>query len=243
MSGRVATTQWSQVLAARDGSDTEARAALEFLIQTYWHPLYAFIRHRGHSPEESSDLTQAFFAQLLEKKSLANVDPQKGRFRSFLLASLRNFLSHERERRSAVKRGGSTFTDSLDLEAGEQRYAMHLADNQTPADVFERRWAMIVLDRALERLQRESSDSPTDNHFKQLRRYLTGKEPQVPYREMAKSLGMNEGSVKVAVHRLRKRYGHCLRAEIADTVADPADIDDEVRHLLTSLRPRPVTRM
>jgi RNA polymerase sigma factor (sigma-70 family) len=243
MSSIVASTQWSQVLAARDGTNTEARAALEFLIQTYWHPLYAFIRHRGYSPEESSDLTQAFFTELLEKNSLARVDPQKGRFRSFLLASLRNFLSHERERRGAIKRGGATFTDSLDLETGEQRYAMHLANDQTPEDVFERRWAMTVLDRAIERLQKESSDSPSDNHFKQLRGYLTGREPEVSYREMAEAIGMNEGSVKVAVHRLRKRYGQCLRAEIADTVADPADIDDEVRHLLTSLRPRPVTGM
>ena len=243
MSGKVASTQWSQVLAARDGSDTEARAALEFLIQTYWHPLYAFIRHRGYSPEESSDLTQAFFTELLEKNTLSSVDPQKGRFRSFLLASLRNFLSHERARQAAIKRGGATFTNSLDLETGEERYAMHLADSQTPEDVFERRWAMTVLDRAIERLQEESSASPIDDHFEQLRRYLTGKEPQLPYREMAKALGMTEGSVKVAVHRLRKRYGKCLRAEIADTVDDPADIDDELYHLLTSLRPHPATRM
>ena len=243
MSGTVASTQWSQVLAARDGTDTEVRAALEFLIQTYWFPLYAFIRHRGYGSDESSDLTQAFFTHLLEKDFLAGVDPSKGRFRSFLLASLRNFLSHERERRGAIKRGGATFTDSLDLETGEQRYAMHLADDQTPEDVFERRWAMTVLDRAIERLQRESADSPTEDHFEQLRRYLTGKEPEVSYREMAETIGMSEGSVKVAVHRLRKRYGQCLRAEIADTVVDPADIDDEVRHLLTSLRPKPATGM
>ena len=119
MSSTVASTQWSQILAARDGTDAEARAALEFLIQTYWHPIYVFIRHHGHGPEESSDLTQAFFTHILETDFLARVDPQKGRFRSFLLASLRNFLSYENERHGAIKRGGATFTNSLDLETGD----------------------------------------------------------------------------------------------------------------------------
>ena len=243
MSGEVASTQWSRVLAARDGTDSEARAALEFLIQTYWEPLYAFVRSRGSDPEDAADLTQSFFADLLERKALSAVDPRKGRFRSFLLASLRNFLSHERDRKYALKRGGGTFTDSLDLEAGERRFAQHLADNQTPEDVFDQRWAMTVLDRALERLRHETADSPADGHFEKLKRYLTSSGPQTTYREMAESLSMTEGALRVAVHRLRKRYGECLRAEIAETVADPNEIDEEIRHLLMSLRPRPAARM
>jgi RNA polymerase sigma factor (sigma-70 family) len=243
MSGQVATTQCGRVLAARDGTDSEARAALEFLIRTYWEPLYAFIRSRGHDPDEASDLTQAFFTDLLERKALAHVDPEKGRFRSFLLASLRNFLSHDHDRRQAIKRGGATFTDSLDIEAGERRYAKHLTDGQTPDDVFERRWAMTVLDRAIERLSREAAEASSDGHFDELRPYLTSREPGLPYRELATELGLSESAIRVAVHRLRKHYGDCLRAEIADTVADPAEIDDEVRHLLTSLRPKPAARM
>ena len=148
MGARVATTQWSQVLAARDGSDTEARAALESLCQTYWQPLYAYIRHQGASPDEARDLTQGFFTELLEKDLLAGVNPDKGRFRSFLLASLRHFLSHERDRSQALKRGGGTTTLSLDVEAGEAGYALRPVEAMTPVDVFERRWAMMVLDRA-----------------------------------------------------------------------------------------------
>lgn len=243
MGDTVASTQWSRILAARDGSDSESRAALEFLIQTYWESLYSYLRHHGHGPEESSDLTQAFFTDLIERHALERVDPTRGRFRSFLLASLRNFLYHERDRQHAIKRGGATFTNSLDIEGGERRYAKHLADNETPEDVFERRWAMTVLDRAIERLRQDSIDSHSAGHFEELSRYLTSKAPQTPYHEMAETLGMNEASLRVAVHRLRKKYGQCLRAEIADTVADPAEIDDEVRHLLMSLRPRPAAGM
>ena len=156
MSSKVATTQWSQVLAARDGSDTEARAALESLCQTYWQPLYAYIRHQGYGPTRRSDLTQGFFAEFLDKDFLSSVDPEKGRFRSFLLASLRHFLSHERDRERALKRGGGTATLSLDLSAAKKVYAVELAEEMTPEDVFERRWALTVLDRAMTRLEEES---------------------------------------------------------------------------------------
>ena len=237
MSGRVVTTQWSQVLAARDGSDTEARAALESLCQTYWQPLYAYIRHQGSSPDEARDLTQGFFTEFLEKDFLADVDPEKGRFRSFLLASLRNFLSHERDRERALKRGGGTLTLSLDVEAGEAGYALRPADATTPIDVFERRWAMTVLDRAMDRLQQEVDSPESDLSFEHLKPYLTSSEPQVPYRETAEALGTSEGAVATAVHRLRKRYGQCLRAEITETVVEPGQIDDELRHLLSVLRP------
>jgi RNA polymerase sigma-70 factor (ECF subfamily) len=237
MSGKVATTQWSQVLTARDGSDTEARAALESLCQTYWQPLYAYIRHQGSSPDEARDLTQGFFAEFLEKDFLADVDPEKGRFRSFLLASLRNFLSHERDRERALKRGGGTMTLSLDVEAGEAGYALRPVEATTPIDVFERRWAMTVLDRAMGRLQQEVDSSESDISFEQLKPYLTSSEPQVPYRETAEAMGASEGAVATAVHRLRKRYGQCLRAEIAETVVDPSQVDAELRHLLSELRP------
>jgi len=236
MSGKVATTQWSQVLAARDGSESQARAALESLCQTYWQPLYAYIRHQGASPDEASDLTQGFFAELVEKDLLANVDPEKGRFRSFLLASLRHFLAHERDRNRALKRGGGTPTLSLDVEAGEAGYVNEPADELTPVDVFERRWAITVLERASGRLQQESTEL-SQNQFAQLKQYLTSGDRQVPYQETASALGISESAVKSAVHRLRKRLGQCLREEIAETVSDRSQVDEEVRHLLAVVRP------
>jgi len=233
MCARVATTQWSQVLAARDGSDTEARAALEALCQTYWQPLYAYIRHQGSDSDEARDLTQGFFTEFLEKDFLSDVDPEKGRFRSYLLASLRHFLSHERDRDRALKRGGGATTLSLDVEAGEAGYVARPADATTPEDVFERRWATTVLDRAMDRLRAESLESGNESHFEQLKVYLTSGEAQTPYREVAQGLGMTEGAVAAAVGRLRKRYGRALRAEVAEIVVDPDDVDDELRHLLS----------
>ena len=236
MSAKVATTQWSQVLTARDGSDSEARKALEGLCQTYWQPLYAYIRRQGSDPDEASDLTQAFFLELLEKGFLEGVDPSKGRFRSFLLASLRNFLSHERERAGAQKRGGGALTLSLDVEAAESGYQLQPSEEMTPIDVFERRWAMAVLDQALARLQLESKDSGDEAQVEQLKQYLTSGEREVPYREVAENLGMTEGAVATAVHRLRRRYGQCLRAEIAELVVQSTEVDDELRHMLSVVR-------
>ena len=236
MCARVATTQWSQILAARDGSDTEARKALEGLCQTYWQPLYAYVRHQGSNPDEARDLTQGFFAEFLDKDFLSDVDPEKGRFRAFMLASLRHFLSHERDRVEALKRGGGTTTLSLDVEAGEAGYALRPTEAMTPVDVFERRWAMTVLDRAMSRLQEESATSGIGDQFKELKQYLTSAEPQEPYREVGETLGISEGAVATAVHRLRQRYARCLRAEIAETVVNPAEIDDELRHMLAVVR-------
>jgi RNA polymerase sigma-70 factor (ECF subfamily) len=236
MSGKVATTQWSQVLAARDGTDTEAQAALESLCQTYWQPIYAYIRHQGSGPEEALDLTQGFFAEFLERDFLGNVDPSKGRFRSFLLASVRHFLAHERRRDRTLKRGGSIRLLSLSTDVAEEFYSGEPA-SLTPEEVFEGGWALTVLDQAITRL-REQSEAFTDpNQFELLRPYLTSSEPQAPYNQVAHALGMNEGAVRTAVHRLRKRFGQCLRAEIAEIVSDPADVDDEVRHLLEVVNP------
>ncbi len=210
---------------------------MEALCQTYWQPLYAYIRHQGSGPDEASDLTQAFFTELLEKRVLDGVDPSKGRFRAFLLGTLRHFLSHERERARALKRGGGTVTVSLDLDAAEQAYALGQATAaMTPEDVFEQRWTMIVLGQAMERLEREMAGTRRESQFEVLKQYLTSSGEQVPYREAAQLLEMREGAVKTAVHRLRRRYGDCLRAEIAETVADPEEVDGEVRHLLTVVR-------
>ena len=237
MGTKIATTQWSQVLAARDGSDSEAHRALESLCRTYWQPLYAYIRHQGSDPDAARDLTQAFFAELLETEFLADVDPSKGRFRSFLLASLRHFLSHERDRARALKRGGGSPTLSIDVESGESSYASRPAQEMSPADVFERRWAMTVLDRALDRLRLEARDSGDETQLEQLQQYLTSAESQASYRQAAAALGISEGAVATAVHRLRKRYGQCLRAEIVELVVDPADVDNELRHILRAVRP------
>lgn len=237
MCAKVATTQWSQVLAARDGSGTEARVALESLCQTYWQPLYAYVRHQGYGPEEARDLTQGFFADLLEKDSLEDVDPSKGRFRSFLLAALRHFLSHQRDRERALKRGGGTLTLSLDTEVAEERYLREPGTARSPEEVFERRWAMTVLGRALATLRHESNSENQLERFELLKMYLTGEEPRKPYREVGEKLGMSELAVRKAVHRLRRRFGQVLRDEISETVAGEAAIDDEVRHLLTVIGP------
>lgn len=236
MGEKVATTQWSQVLAARDGSDTEARRALESLCRTYWQPLYAYVRRQGADPDAAADLTQGYFTELLEKDFLAHVDPSKGRFRAFLLASLRHFLSRQKARSGRLKRGGGTTTLSLDLKSAEEWFAVHPVERMTPQDVFEHRWAAAVLDRAMDRLEQESRTSGNEDQFRHLKPYLTAEGSQRPYRGIASKLGTSEGAVKVAVHRLRKRFGEALRREIAETVADPAEVDNEVRHLLEVLR-------
>ena len=234
MSNRFATTQWNVVLAARDGSESQARLALEALCAAYWFPLYAYVRRRGHDADQARDLTQAFFADLLSRDFLGAIDRSKGRFRSFLLASLEHFLSHERDKERALKKGGGTRTISLDAEAAETRYRHEPADRLTPELVFERRWGLTVMERAMERLQGESGDQP--ERFEQLKPCLTGDNPD-RYREIALALGMTETAVKTAVHRLRERYGRLLREEVAETVASPADVDEEVRHLLGVIRP------
>jgi len=235
VSSRIATTQWSQVVAARDGAATEARRAMEGLCRTYWQPLYAFIRHQGSDPDEARDLTQAYFVEFLGKGFLADVDPSKGRFRSFLFASLRHFLAHQRDRSRALKRGGGARLFSLDAEAAEWNYSHRPMERMTPEDVFEHRWAMTVLARALERLREQSAEAGKARQYELLRPYLASGEVQAPYRETAAALGMSEAAVKVAVHRLRQRFGQCLRDEVADTVADPADVESELRHMLAVL--------
>lgn len=236
MAERIATTQWSLVLAARDGSETEARQALEDLCQTYWRPLYAYVRRQGADVESAKDLTQAYFLELLQRDLLARVDPAKGRFRAFLLASMRNFLSRRRQHNQALKRGGGVTTLSLDFAEVEASYALHAGDEMSPDALFEYSWAATTLGLAMERLQRHAVSVGSERQFEQLKQYLTSSDLQIPYRDSAAALDISEDAVKSAVQRLRRRLGRYLREEIARTVANPSDVDDEVRHLLTTLR-------
>jgi len=237
MESRFATTSWTKVLAARTTDSTESRQALEGLCRTYWYPLYAFVRRLGHDPDEARDLTQAYFAELLEKGYLEDYDPSRGRFRVFLKASLKNFLSKAREKARTWKRGGHTEVLSLDTPDVESRYRHELADRLTPEEIFERRWALTVLERALGRLRLEQEDAGRGQEFGRLAGFLTGVETKTSYREVAAELGTSEGAVKTNVHRLRGRFGEVLRAEIAETVASPDQVDDEVKYLLGVMAP------
>lgn len=233
--GRFQTTNWSLVLAARDEPSAAGREALGALCERYWYPLYACVRAWGHDPDAARDLTQGFFARLLERDFLEGVRPEAGRFRSFLLASLRHFLSHEREKERALKRGGGEAFISLDAALAEGRYASEPVDRLTPEEVFERRWALTVLDHSLERLRMELEARGEHDRFDRLREFLTGQEPHPSYREIAETLEMTEDAVKAAVHRLRRQLGRLLREEISDTVARSEEVDDEVRHLLRTV--------
>jgi DNA-directed RNA polymerase specialized sigma24 family protein len=222
---RWATTSWTQVLAARDAPSSESRQALEGLCQIYWYPIYVFVRGQGFDPEASRDLTQAYFALLIEKGYLEDFDPSRGRFRVFLRASVKNFLSKEREKGRAWKRGGHTQIVSLDAEEVEGRYRMEPVDRLTPEE------------RVLAELRKEFEGESREREFERLKGFLTGEEPRLPYREVAAELSTSEAAVKTSVHRLRQRFGHLLRQEIAETVAGPEDVDDEVRHLLGVIAP------
>lgn len=229
------STQWSAVLAARDGEGSAARAALDGLCTAYWQPLYAFARRAGHSSDDAADMVQAYFTRFLENDFLDDVRPEAGRFRCFLLASMRHFLSNEWDRRKAQKRAGDLGMLSLDFLAAENRLASEPRDERrTPEQEYERRWAIATLERALAALERDEAAAGRAASFAELRSFLT-EHGDAPYREIAERLGQSEGAVKVAVHRLRRRFGERLRRAIAETVADPAEVDDELRYLLRSL--------
>lgn len=225
------------VLAARDAPSIESRQALEALCRIYWYPIYALVRRQGHDAEDARDLTQAYFAELLEKGYLDDYDPERGRFRAFLIASVRHFLSKQREKAQAWKRGGRADLISIDAQDVEARYRDEPVDRLTPEEIFERRWALTVLERALARLRREQEDAERGREFARLEGFLTGGQAAPPYHEVAQQLGTTEGAVKTSVHRLRQRFGQVLRAEIAETVSGPEDVDDEVRHLLGVVAP------
>jgi RNA polymerase sigma factor (sigma-70 family) len=238
------TTAWSVISKARGSLSTEARTALAALCEGYWRPLYHYAQMRGYTVEDARDVTQAYFALLLEKDYLADVRPREGRFRSFLLASFLNFLSKERARTRALKRGGGKALLPLEAVAAAAGTPPEAVDALTPEAVFERQWALAVLEHALERLRVEAVAAGKEAEFERLSGCLTGREPREPYRDIALELGMNEAAVKTMVHRLRRRYGRLLREEIARTVARPQDVDDELRHLLSVVRPwEPPTRV
>jgi RNA polymerase sigma-70 factor (ECF subfamily) len=230
---RFAQTRWSMVVAAAGGDSTKARRALEHLCETYWYPLYAFVRREGHGADDAQDLTQEFFARLLEKNWLDAVDREKGKFRSFLLAAMRHFLANEWDRANRLKRGGGQAVLSLDAESAEARYALEPADRMTADRIFERRWALTLLEQVLERLRKEFIAAGRCRLFEELKAALTGEK--IPYAEIAARLNLNEGAVRVAVHRLRLRYRDLIRAEIAETVAGEDEVDAEVQHLFAAL--------
>jgi len=204
------------------------------LCSIYWYPLYAFVRRSGHEAHEAEDLTQEFFARLLAKHYLTDVAPEKGRFRSFLLASMKHFLANEYDRANALKRGGGRQAIALDALRADSRYGMEPADELTPERLFERGWALAVLEQVLTRLETEQSVAGKASQFGTLKGFLTG-GGEGGYAEAGERLGMSAGAVKVAVHRLRRRYRELLREEIAHTVAEPAEIDEEIRYLLSCL--------
>lgn len=230
-----AATRWSIVRAA--GGDHDAantRRALEELIQAYWFPLYAFLRRQGQPPAEAEDLVQGFLTRLMEKQDLARVDRAKGRFRSFLLASLKHFLVNEYHKKRALKRGGGRVV-SLDALDAEARYAVEATDDMTPDRLFDRRWALAVLDHVLSRLRRQYADADKAAMFETIKDCLAPRRERLPYARLAEGLGMTHGALRVAVHRMRRRYRDLLRDEIAQTVDSPQQVDEEIAYLLNCL--------
>ncbi|HYE17435.1 MAG TPA: sigma-70 family RNA polymerase sigma factor [Tepidisphaeraceae bacterium] len=232
---RFATTQWSVVLAAANAASPDSAVALAELCRTYWYPIYAFVRRQGRSHDAAQDLTQDFFARLLDKRTIDDVGPEKGKFRTFLLVCLKRFLANEWEKATAQKRGGGRAELSIDFADADGRYTLEPSHDLTPQREFERRWALTVLERALAALADEFAAAGKTRLFDALKAYLTGDAGAAPYADVAGQLGMTEGAVKVAVHRLRERYRAALRREIAGTVADPAKVDEEIADLFAAL--------
>jgi RNA polymerase sigma factor (sigma-70 family) len=229
------TTHWSIILAAMNPDAPGSRAALASFCQSYWMPLYAYVRRRGHEVEDAKDLTQAFFEQVIDKNLLSGVKREGGKFRSFLLTALKHFLINEWHRDRAGKRGGGKQMISID-EAAEEGYQRNLAEHETPESIYERQWALTVLGQVIRKLGEEHTASGKSEVFVHLKGCLPGSEDSSGhYREAAAALNMNEAALRMAVTRLRRRYGEILRAEIASTVASPQDIDDEIAHLIQAV--------
>lgn len=224
------------VMRARQADTPRAAAALTDLCQTYWYPLYAYARSRGNSPHDAEDLTQSFFANLLRLESLADVSPEKGKFRAFMLAAMKHHLAKEHRRDIAQKRDARR-TFSLDAEAAESRYALEPADAMTPERFFERQWALTLLETVMNKLEAEYQATNKGELFRQLRFAIIGEKNVAPYSELADRLSMSEQAIRVAVHRLRKSYKRLLHDEIANTVSDPAEVEEELRDLRRVLAP------
>ncbi len=230
------TTHWSVVLTATEQQSPQAAEALERLCRTYWYPLYAYVRRKGYDAHDSQDLTQEFLARLLARNYLSVADRNKGKFRSFLLGTLEHFLAREWTKAHAQKRGGGQLLFSLDEVDAENRYRLEPSHESTADKIFERRWATTLLEQAMGRLREDYTADHKGNLFARLEVFLTGNTPETSYAEMAASLNMSEGAIKVAVHRLRQRYGELVRAEIAQTVATPEEADEELHYLAALLR-------
>lgn len=227
------TTRWTLVVAAGDPHRKEARSALVSLCENYWYPLFAYLRRRGYPADQAQDLTQDFFIRVLEGRYLDRANPEKGRFRAFLLTSMKFFLADEADRNRAQKRGGGAVL-SLEFSSGEDRYQREPAHDETPERIFERRWALSVLDRVVQRLREEFVHHGQVEHFERLKVFLLG-QSETPYAALACEMNTSEGALKVAIHRLRKRYRELFRQEIADTVADPSEVESELRFLASVL--------
>jgi len=229
------TTRWTVVLSAQDKDAPQSSEALESLCRIYWHPLYAYARRLGHAPADAQDLTQEFFARLLEKQWLAAADREKGRFRTFLLVALKRFLANEWDRAHRQKRGGYATHLPLDTAVAEARYLTDLA-KKLPADrVYERRWALTLLEQTMNRLRAEFSQAGKAAEFERLKVFLTADKSAIACADVARELGMSEGAARVAAHRLRRRFREVFREEVAHTVASAEDVDEEFRHLLEAL--------
>jgi RNA polymerase sigma-70 factor (ECF subfamily) len=233
--GRFPTTRWSRVVAAGDGDASGASEALSDLCAAYWFPLYAFVRRKGNDPDRALDLTQGYFARLLEKGLVASADPSRGRFRSFLLADCAHFLAHERERDGAIRRGGGRPILSIDGADAEGRYRLEPSHEQTPERLFDRDWALALLESVLDGLRRDYERTGRGSTFDILKVVLTDGPRSVRQAELARRLGTTEAAAQVAVHRLRSRYRDALRATIAATVADESEVDDELKALFAAL--------
>jgi len=231
-----ATTQWSIVLEAGRRSAPEADAALEALCRAYWFPLYAYARRRGYAQEEATDLTQEFFSRLIEKSFLESADPTRGKFRTFLLTIFQRFLANEYDRARAEKRGGGKQILSLDFDDGETRYASELVDEQTAERIFERQWALTLLGRVVDQLRAEYVARGKTDLFEHCRSFLVSPAMSAGYAELAATLNMTEGALRVAVHRLRERYRELLRSEVAATIADDQTVDDELNQLRRAIQ-------
>jgi RNA polymerase sigma factor (sigma-70 family) len=229
-----ATTHWTAVIAAGRRSTPQSEKALAELCGNYWYPLYAYVRRRGHSREDAEDLTQSFFARFLERNYLGGLRSEKGRFRAFLLASLKNFLANEWRKSRRQKRGGPIPLLSLDWQDADSRYQIDPADNVSPDRIYDREWALALLERVITRLRDECAAADKAQLFDQLKPFLTADKSAVPYPQVAANLRMAEGAVRVSVHRLRRRYRELLRDEISQTLSDPAQLADEMQALLSA---------
>jgi RNA polymerase sigma-70 factor (ECF subfamily) len=227
----LATTHWSVVLAAAGKPDTHSQAALEELCRTYWFPLYAYVRRHGHTREEAEDLTQEFFRRFLERKDLESVSSERGKFRAFLLASLKHFLLNQWDRAKCKKRGGSVPHLSLDWSTADTQFQVAADTALTPDKLYDREWAVALLARVVERLRDECRADGKEAQFQVLKEFLGGSASESSYANAAARLQMEETAARVAAHRLRKRYRQILRIEIASTLADPSQVEEEIRSL------------